>query len=190
MLGRNTEIWLAATCLGLSLAAALIWVPLDTDTTPIYSFRRQTYIGDAMLPMIAAAGIAVCSGLHLVLCLRRATDGTRPPFDGYSGVFLLMFSAVVCVALGVMFWAGPLSVALFGPTGEEAVGYRQLRGSAPWKYIGFGLGGFLMVFGLCALCDGRFSLRRGLMAMLAVAGLILVFDVPFDTILLPPNGDF
>ncbi|MGH1466107.1 MAG: hypothetical protein ACRBBQ_12180 [Cognatishimia sp.] len=190
MLGRNTEICMAAVFLILSLGTMFIWVPLDSDTTPIYTFRRQTYIGDAMLPMVAAAGIAVFSFFHLLLNLRRAPDTSESPFDRYTGLFLITFLGIVGVALTVMYWSGPLAVALFGPTGEEPIGYRQLRGTAPWKYIGFVLGGFILVFGLIALNYGQGTWRRAFIALCAVAALILIFDVPFDTILLPPNGDF
>lgn len=65
-----------------------------------------------------------------------------------------------------------------------------MRSSFPWKYTGFVLGGFTLVFGLTSLLEGRMRLVRVLTSILAVLLLILVFDVPFDTILLPPNGDF
>ena len=89
-----------------------------------------------------------------------------------------------------MYWAGPLALGLFGPSGEEAATYRQMRSTLPWKYIGYILGGFTLVFGVTSLIEGRITLRRAISSILAVAFLILLFDVPFDTILLPPNGDF
>jgi hypothetical protein len=65
-----------------------------------------------------------------------------------------------------------------------------MRSTFPWKYIGFVLGGFTLVFGLTSLIEGRLSWVRVISSLLAVLGLILIFDLPFDTILLPPNGDF
>ena len=102
----------------------------------------------------------------------------------------LAFFAIVATSFALMFWAGPAALALFGPAGDEAVTYRRMRSTVPWKYIGFVLGGFVLVFGITSLIEGRMRLKRALSSILAVIVLILIFDVPFDTILLPPNGDF
>lgn len=188
MLGRGTELWIAVVFLIAGLLAALLWVPFDSETPPIYEFRRQTYIGDAMLPMVAAAGVLICAAVHLVLSWRRReADDSDGPFDLSTGSFFLSFFLILATSLVLMYWSGPVALALFG---EEGVGYRQMRASFPWKYLGFVLGGFVMVFGLISLIAGRLTLRDAVVALCAVAGLILVFDVPFDTILLPPNGDF
>ncbi len=190
MLGRTVEIWIAIAFLALGLLAAFLWVPLDSETPPIYDFRRQTYIGDAMLPMVAAAGIAICAAVHLFLSWRRRRNQASPPFDTLTGAFFALFFAIIAVSLLLMFWAGPAALALFGPSGEEPLTYRQMRSTWPWKYIGYVLGGFTMVFGVTSLIEGRMTLRRAISSILAVVFLILLFDVPFDTILLPPNGDF
>ena len=193
MLSRSADICVALACLVLSLLALFAWVPFDSDTPPIYTFRRQTYIGDAMLPMVAAAGIAAFSAFHLLVSFLRR-DASEPqreaPFDALTTVFFVLMGAIIALALVTLHWAGPAAVALFGPSGDEPLGYRQLRSTAPWKYIGFTLGGFILVFGLTTLIEGRVTLQRVVSSMLAVLFLILVFDVPFDTILLPPNGDF
>ncbi len=47
-----------------------------------------------------------------------------------------------------------------------------------------------MVFGLISLVEHRLSWRRAGAALLAVAALIVVYDLPFDDLLLPPNGDY
>lgn len=188
MLGRGTELWIAAVFLIAGLLAALLWVPFDSETPPIYEFRRQVYIGDAMLPMVAAAGVVICAAVHLVLSWRRSRTGDADgPFDLLAGSFFLTFFLIFAASLLLMYWSGPAALALFG---EDGVGYRQMRATFPWKYLGFVLGGFVMVFGVISLIAGRLTLRDALIALLSVAGLILVFDVPFDTILLPPNGDF
>ena len=187
MLGRRTELWIAAVFLIAGLLAVLLWVPLDSETPPIYEFRRQVYIGDAMLPMVAAAGVVICAAVHLVLSWRRPGGEEDAPLDLLTGSFFLMFFLILAVSLVLMYWSGPAALALFG---EEGVDYRQMRAAFPWKYLGFVLGGFVMVFGVISLITGRLRLKYAFIALLAVAGLILVFDVPFDTILLPPNGDF
>lgn len=191
MLSRTVEIWIALVCLALSLLAVFVWVPFDSETPPIYTFRRQTFIGDAMLPMVAAGGIAIFAAIHLITSLRRSESARQDaPFDALTVVFFALFAAILGGALVLMFWAGPAALALFGPSGEEPVTYRQMRSTVPWKYIGFVLGGFVLVFGVTSLVEGKMSVQRALYSIIAVIALIVIFDVPFDALLLPPNGDF
>lgn len=190
MLDRRTEIWVALICLVAGVLTAILWVPFDSETPPIYDFRRQTYIGDAMLPMVAALGIAVCALVHLLLSWRRQVTEADGPFDKLTAAFFLSLFAIIIAAFAVMYWAGPVALALFGPSGDEAVTYRQMRSTVPWKYIGFVSGGFILVFGITSLLEGAMHWKRALSSILAIVVLIVIFDVPFDTILLPPNGDF
>lgn len=191
MPGRSTEIWLAVFFAAFAALAFFLWVPNDSETPPIYTFRRQTYIGDAMLPLVAAAGIGICAVIQLVLVWMRSPDtDTDAPFDVQTVQFFAAFAAILAVSLGVMFWSGPTALALFGPGGEDAPSYRQMRDTLPWKYVGFILGGFILAFGTTALIEGRPRAKSALIVAAAIAILILIFDVPFDTILLPPNGDF
>lgn len=191
MPGRRVEIALAVFLIIFAALVVFLWAPLDSETAAVYQFRRQTYIGDAMLPIFAGGGILVFSVIHLVLQWRRAPDGGGDaPLDQQTLMFFLIFGGVLALSLVLMFWSGPLALSLFGPSGDEAVTYRQMRSTFPWKYIGFVLGGFTLVFGLTSLIEGRMRWIRVLTSLLAVLLLILIFDVPFDTILLPPNGDF
>ena len=64
-----------------------------------------------------------------------------------------------------------------------------MRDTAPWKYIGFILGGVVLIAGLIALVEGRVSLRGVVLGLMATFALIVVYDLPFDDLLLPPNGD-
>jgi hypothetical protein len=191
MLNRSAEILIATIILVFALFVALLWVPLDSETPAIYTFRRRTNIGDAFLPLVAAVGMAIFAVIHVILSWRRAQgDGSDVPVDSLSLLYLLIFFGIMAVSLGLMFWSGPLLVALFFGSGEGIPTYREMRGSVPWKYIGFVLGGTVMVFGLMTLVEGRMRWNRLMIAVLSVVILILIFDVPFDTILLPPNGDF
>lgn len=194
------EIGIALAFLILSLLAAFVWVPLDSETPPIYEFRRRTYIGDAMMPMLAALGMALCAAVHLAVILWRRREETPPsdtvpPFDALTLRFFVLLVVIVAVSVLLIFQAGPAALALFGPPhlpGDEATAltYRHMRDTAPWKYIGFVLGGFVMVFGITTLIEGRARWRRAVAALVAVGVLIAVFDLPFDDLLLPPNGDF
>lgn len=191
MLSRSVEIWLAIFFVVFAGLAVFVWAPLDSETAAIYEFRRQVSIGDAMLPMVAGGGILLFSVAHLMLQLHRQSQAEdQPPFDRATILFFVNFGGVLALSLALMFWAGPLALSLFGPTGDEPVTYRQMRSTFPWKYIGFVLGGFTLVFGLTSLIEGRIRWVRVFSAILTVLALIFIFDVPFDTTLLPPNGDF
>ena len=90
----------------------------------------------------------------------------------------------ICAAgILAMRYAGPLIAA-----GQEG-GYRPLRGTAPWKYIGFALGGGGMVAALVTLVEGRLRWTALATAAFAVIAIILLYDMPFEDLLLPPNGD-
>ena len=96
-------------------------------------------------------------------------------------------SAIAALAFAVVRLAGPLAA-------ELTVGdYRPLRDEPPWKYIGFVCGGGLLIFGLMSLVERRLSLARLALAFavaVAVAlALALAHDLPFEDLLLPPNGD-
>ena len=67
--------------------------------------------------------------------------------------------------------------------------YRLLRDTAPWKYLGFVVGGTFMIFTLMSLADGRLRLMRLAMALLVTVIMALLYDLPFDDLQLPPNGD-
>ena len=87
-----------------------------------------------------------------------------------------------------MTWAGPALVELLNSLGVTDKSYRQLSDTVPYKYTGFALGGFVMVFGLIAWVQGRPSWRAAAVAAGMVVFLIAIYDIPFDSLLLPPNG--
>lgn len=189
MLGRTAEIVIASLFLVFGLLAALVWIPLDSETAMIETHRRQTSMGDAFLPIVAAGLIAVCAAVQLLLSLRRTdtSDTEGPVLDGQSMAFLVQFFGITAISLAVMYWAGPLAVSLFA---EDGATYRQLRGTYPYKLLGFVLGGTALVFFITAMVEGRMKATRIISSVLMVAALIAIFDLPFDTVLLPPNGDF
>ena len=56
--------------------------------------------------------------------------------------------------------------------------------------LGFalGIGGFFLVFSLISWVQQEITLRAAGIAAGMVLILIFAYDVPFDTLLLPPNG--
>lgn len=188
MLDRHQELLIAVAGAVLAAVILFVWIPADTESAMIVTFRRQTYLGDAFLPSLAAAGMLIAAVGQLAVTLRRRGDRSEERlFDHVTLSFFAGLAAVMGLSLAVMFWAGPLLWDLLGD-GER--GYRQMRDTVPWKYAGFVLGGTLMVGGIIALLEGRLRARTPVLAAAFALLLVLIFDVPFDTILLPPNGDW
>lgn len=172
-----------------------VWIPADVETGVIAKERRDIVIGDAMAPSMAAAGILVFS-----LALVAAALFGPPPSEaddaeyatGLSGDNLrsvIWLSLIVLTSLASMTWAGTVVVQALQALGAGLPDYRLLRDTVPYKYIGFTVGGFLLVCGLIAWIEGRVRRRAVYTAIAAVAVLILLYDLPFDSLLLPPNGD-
>ena len=164
-----------------------VWIPLDSDTGLIEKVRRQVAIGDALAPTIA--GVFLLIGGGLLMLLERNGDN-QPAMDSNSVIFVGRVFAMLVLSFLVMRYAGPLAVELMNALQGSEREYRLLRDTAPWKWIGYVLGGTIAICGTISLTEGRFSPRALVVALLAIAALIAIFDLPFDDLLLPPNGDF
>lgn len=176
----RANLALGLGCVALALLVALIWVPMDSTTGLIEKVRRRVTIGDALAPTLAA-GFLLLGGM-LVTLAERAETARRISLKNLA--FLLMLIVILAVAFTLMRWLGPV---LAGALTEN--GYRPLRDTVPWKYIGFLVGGTAMVAGLTALAERRMTWRGVLIGLAATLALIAVYDLPFDDLLLPPNGD-
>lgn len=177
---RPDRILALCAIIGAVLAIA-VWIPLDTASGLVETVRRQVRVGDALGPTVAAACI-LGGG---VLLLVRGGAGT-PPIAPRNMAFLALLLGLFAVSIGLMRWTGPAAVALLG---GEVETYRNLRDTAPWKYLGFLAGGGVMVFAMIARAERRVSWRAALIAALACLALVALYDLPFDDLLLPPNGD-
>ena len=82
-----------------------------------------------------------------------------------------------------MRYAGPLLA-----TGVDG-GYRPLRATPPWSYLGFVLGGTVLIGALTGLVNRQQSLRDYAIGLAAALIIALLYDLPFDDLVLPPNGD-
>jgi len=179
----NQNMALGAVIVALALFALFAWVPNDTVSGFVESKRGRLSIGDAMAPGIAF-GLMALSGLILLL---EARKGDMPgALEQRTFAFLLVALTACAVSFGVMIWAGPLAVAVFGGEGDT---YRNLRDTAPWKHIGFVLGGTGLVTTLIALVEKRVTSNAVMIGLAAALALVGVFDLAFDNLLLPPNGD-
>jgi hypothetical protein len=185
--------------LGLAVAAVVsaaltlgIWIPNDIESGLVETFRRQTTIGDAMAPTMLAAGIfivALAMGLISWLRSRFGYKERQVGLDRLSIEFLFRLAAIIVLGLLLIPYCGPLSVDLINALGGEIGSYRVLRDTVPYKYIGYFLGGFVMIFGIIWLIEQRPTRSAALVSLVAVIVLIVLYDLPFDDLLLPPNGD-
>lgn len=171
---------------GIAAAGVIlfVWIPADISTGVIDTWRRVTRIGDAMLPVFASIGILLsCMGIAANAALRRPGADWAP----LHAPMLLMAGAVLMVSLALMMLTGPvLAWVVMGPDQP----YRVLRDDMPWKYSGFLTGGTFLIAALQALVMRRLRWRSVGVGLLASVLIAMFYGLPFEDLLLPPNGDF
>ena len=194
---QRWTIGLGGVVLCLSVVTLAIWIPRDVETGIVETFRRSRMIGDAMLPsMLALAAIAVSVLLIFGAVVESwRSDGRVSPSAG-DGLTAdnFRFLAFLLVALGVclllMYSLGPFLVAIGKAFGADAESYRHVRATRPWKYVGYMISGPLLVFALISFIEHAVRWRNLAIAIGAALVIAFLYDVPFDNLLLPPNGDF
>ncbi len=176
----NQDVILGALALFLGCLVVFYWAPMDSDTGIAEKVRGRWSIGDALAPTVAGFVIA---GAGLFIALGGFLRGAEATISTRNFAYLAAFLAIVVSGFLVMRYAGPVIAGVFG---EE---YRVLRDERPWKYTGFVLGGGGMIFGLISLAEGRIAVRRLLLGLIIATVLALLYDLPFEDLIMPPNGD-
>ena len=193
----QSRIWNLGIGLMFALASIVTlvwWIPNDIETGVLVQDRYAIEVGDAMAPTAVAVGILIISLALAISSYFGNADASADLLERtvgltYANLLSLAASgAVLFVSLACMVWAGPIVVEALRANGADLPEYRLLTDTRPYKYIGFAVGGFILVCGLISWIEGRVSLRAAMTAVGAVIVLIVVYDVPFDTLLLPPNG--
>lgn len=164
-----------------ALFAALVifvWAPLDSGSGLVETVRRRTSIGDAMAPTVAGAIIALGAVLTLL-----SPAKTPAALTAKNLAWLATLFAVFAVALTLMRYTGPALAALLTDTD-----YRPLRNTVPWKYLGFVAGGAVLIAGTGLAAGRRLSWKPLVIGFLAALVIALLYDLPFEDVLLPPNG--
>ena len=185
-------IGLAIFFIAASSLTLFVWIPLDIETGVIETFRRRVNIGDAMAPTVMAVAILAVSAIMGVMAIVRPSEKAGEAEEGLdkqSFLFLLRLMAVLIVGLAFMVYLGPLVVDIVNTLGGEIGTYRNLRATYPYKIIGYVVGGFVLIFGIISAVENRFTLNAALISIAAVIVITFLYDVPFDNLLLPPNGD-
>ncbi|MBK0329636.1 hypothetical protein I5535_20510 [Rhodobacteraceae bacterium F11138] len=184
-LSRDQKI--GAFFLLFAVLLVFVWVPLDVDSGYTVQVRRQVSVGDAFAPTIA--GVFVLIGGLFLLVFGGTRDEPQEPIDFLALRFAGLLFAVYVLSFMMMLFVGPIAVLVSNLlTGMEQE-YRLLRDAAPWKYLGFAVGCTFAITSTISLLEGRFSLRAVLIGLCAVLAMIAIYDLPFDDLLLPPNGD-
>ncbi len=180
----NLAIGAIVTLLGVLVV--FLWVPMDTVSGIASKVRGKYVIGDALAPTIAGVFLLI-GGLMVLLFERKRPDTAN--VDAPRLTFVAMVVAILSVSFLLMTYAGPLAVAATSAITGQEMTYRPLRGTFPWKYIGYFLGAGFAIAAIISLCERRITLRAILIGAIAASVLIFIYDVPFDDLLLPPNGD-
>ena len=178
-----TRFWTPDRALGLICIAAavlivFVWVPLDAGSGIVEKVRRRWEIGDGLAPTFAGGLLGLAGGLLLL------SPGEGKALTRANAAWLFGLLAGLIAAFALMRWAGPALAALLTDGG-----YRPLRDTVPWKYVGYGLGGAVLITDLIAAVERRVTVRAVLIGTIAAAALAALYDLPFDDLLLPPNGD-
>ena len=171
--------WLGLIAIFFATLLVFIWIPLDTETGLIEKVRRQVTLGDSLGPTVAGAVILIGGGL--------AFFGSNPAAPTLSLQNLKwLFLLILCIAgaLTLMRFAGPFIAELFS---EQS--YRALRATPPWNYTGYVIGGSVLIAALISVVRGRVRPSAVLIGLAASLVIALLYDLPFDDLQLPPNGD-
>ena len=176
-----------------SLLALFVWFPADIRGGFFHvNAIGRSEPGDAFFPILLAATLAALSVVQLATAILRPPPGSEPqPRLTVRNIrFLALFVAIIAAGLVIMFWLGPTVVWVMQALGLTEAEYRHLTDTAPYKYIGYVVGGFLMTVGLIVWGEGRLR-RVGLVTVIMVLAMaIIIFDVLLTNVLLPPNAEF
>lgn len=178
-----------------ALLALFVWFPADIPTGFFFvnAIGREEP-GDAFFPIILALLLLVLSVLHLVQSFYRSRQGNNAPATGEltsdNFKFLFIFIALMTVSLAIMYWLGPLTVAVLNSVGWLESSYRALTDTAPYKFIGYVVGGFVMTITLIAWTEGRIRWVAVVSVLITLTVAILIFDLLLKNVLLPPNADY
>ena len=162
-----------------ALATIFAWIPLDVDSGVVENVRRRLVIGDSLGPIIAGVVLAVGG---LLTALNPRSDSGSLQRSNLAWIACLLI--VISISLVLIRYSGPTIAGLLTESG-----YRPLRDTFPWKYIGHLVGGTLLVSALIGLTAQRYHWSHWVVGFFAALTIALVFDIPFEDLQLPPNGD-
>ncbi len=179
--GQRAGLILGSLTVLLSLLALFVWIPQDVGSGMFETMRRRVFIGDAFAPTVAASFILFSGALIILESLRQGSAGT---LTSHNVRFIVILALTVIVTLLMFRWLGPLTIELFSHSE-----YRLLRTTRPWNFLSFMTGGIFLITAFMTFMDRRFSWQAVSTGLIVTIILAFLIDIPFDSLLLPPNGD-
>jgi hypothetical protein len=178
--------FLGLGCMLFALALLFVWIPADTESGILERVRGHQVIGDALAPTVVGWAL-LFSGLLVTVGALSRDFGAGLTLANLT--YLIRLTIVLVVSLSLMRWTGPFVVDTVRFLGADLGAYRDLRDMAPWKYLGYLAGGSFLVTALIAMVEHRLRWRQILIGFAAALAFALIYDIPFQSLLLPPNGD-
>jgi len=189
------DIGFGVIVLTSALLALFVWFPADIPTGFFFvnAIGREEP-GDAFFPIILAVLLLVLSVIQIGQSFYRSMKGNAAPATGEitsdNFKFLGAFMVIMAISLAIMYWLGPLTVSALNMLGWLDTSYRALTDTAPYKFLGYVVGGFAMTITLIAWTEGRVRWAGVLSVLITLTVAILIFDLLLKNVLLPPNADF
>lgn len=194
---KRWDVGFGVVVLAGGFLAWFVWFPNDIQSGFLVKDTfGELRPGDAFFPYLLVAATMLLAFLDLVRAAARPAekDGQDEEEAGMLSFgnlrYLLLLTTIIGVCLGSMYLAGPTVVWLINVVGDGSATYRELIDTAPYKYIGFLVGGTALPMVLIVLTERAFSRNALLAGVVSVIVLIGIFDVLLTNIPLPPNGDY
>ncbi len=187
------DIGFGAVMLVGALLALFVWFPNDIQTGFIFTNAiGRVEPGDSFFPVLLGVVLAALGAVQIVVALARRQPADRPArrLTGANLRFMVELLGIVFTGLTVMYWLGPIVVTALNALGVLEGGYRLYTDTAPYKYLGFVVGGLGMTLALIWRTEGRLRGASILSVALVVLASILIFDILLKNVLLPPNAEF
>ena len=184
--GSKQDRIIGALCVLFCLFLLFVWIPADIDSGLASKVRGRSKIGDALAPTITAILLGIAG---LTVLITSGSSKSEEEIKPKNFLFIGTVSALVLLSCGLMYISGPFIVDMARVFASDLPEYRVLRNSVPWKYLGYLVGSIFLLVGFFVITGYGSWKRRCLVAVLAALALALAYDLPFDDLLLPPNGD-
>lgn len=181
---QRRDIGIGLLAVGFAILAITVWIPIDVATPIIDTWRRTVRIGDAMLPTFAAIGIAASGAGLLVQSVFKPSE---TDFQAMNPVFFGGFALIFVISVCLMLFTGPVSILVWS-FGDLT--YRQVLNTPPWKYLGFMVGGVSLTFGLISLSYRQLHLKYLLVSAVVVTTIAILYSLPSESLLIPPNREY
>jgi hypothetical protein len=186
------DIGFGVVVLAVAVVALTVWFPNDIrGGVIVLGATGKPEPGDAFFPVILASLMGLLGAIQVCFALFKPSARAQAGrLDSGNAVFMAGFCVIVGVGLALMYWCGPAVVGALKSVGLTEHDYRQLTDTAPFKYIGYVVGGFVMTVAIVVRAEGMVRPRALLAVVLVIAFLVFVIDGLLSNVQLPPNAEY